>query len=148
MSGIYWWHLFHKDMKSCFSTTQFRIWQFQTNAQTLCFHRHLLAQQSTFWGQTSGFSDRWGSQDISKSNDFGCFWTCCQLSFGLHIYDSTWIKATSIQRREQRSDMLINLSFSLFLPVISFCVSTDICIYLILCLSPIQTRTWPQQRGL
>ncbi len=43
MSGIYGWYLFHNQKQDSFSTNQFRILQFQTNAQTQYFDMHLPA---------------------------------------------------------------------------------------------------------
>jgi hypothetical protein len=55
MSGIYWLYLFHEEMKTSISTTQFSIQQFQTNAQTQYFQMHLLEERLFLWLNIVGF---------------------------------------------------------------------------------------------
>jgi hypothetical protein len=49
------YYLFHKWVKSCNSTSWFRIWQFQTHAWKLYLQMHLLAERFVFGGDERGF---------------------------------------------------------------------------------------------
>ncbi len=83
MSESHWWYLFHKEVKSWDSTTWFRIWQFQTPAETLYLQMHLLAERFVFRGWWSWFFER-GCKDLSNGTNMQPLHS--PTFFCLHIY--------------------------------------------------------------
>ncbi len=103
MTESRWWYLLHKEVKSWYSTTWFRIWQFQTPAQKRYLQMHLLAEPFVSGRWLSGFPER-GNQGLSIGTNFGS--QLAKLSsvftsivYGDNIHFITWITVGKSQRQ-------------------------------------------------